>query len=211
MFKTKCTGYSSEDSEGTGSSSSNGTAPCLHKSPLGLTLKLCDFGASRSVAPLTSSSVHQGNICFCFFCKDFGVCSRSCFLSSPPLLALFICAPFFHLFLLNFVAAACLGHIPYEEIGTPGYLSPEHLQREPLSTAIDSWSSGVVFYQCISGYLPFRPATACFDGPPKMDGPLWSGASQRLMLLVQRLLNVDPYLRLTAQEAAEYPWLSCGE
>ena len=165
MFQTNHAVHIEDSSEdgnsSTSSSSSEGSSATknLHRSPLGLTLKLCDFGASRSVTPVTSSSVH-------------------------------------------------LGYIPYEEIGTPGYLSPEHLQREPLSTAIDSWSSGVVLYQCISGYFPFRPATACFDGPPKMNGPLWSNTSGHVKHMVQRFLNIDPFLRLTAKQASEFSWLS---
>ena len=39
--------------------------------------------------------------------------------------------------------------------GTPGYLSPEVLRKEPYSYAVDMWACGVVLYILLVGYPPF--------------------------------------------------------
>ncbi len=39
--------------------------------------------------------------------------------------------------------------------GTPGYLSPEVLRKEPYSYPVDIWACGVVLYILLVGYPPF--------------------------------------------------------
>ena len=39
--------------------------------------------------------------------------------------------------------------------GTPGYLSPEVLRKEPYSYAVDVWACGVILYILLAGYPPF--------------------------------------------------------
>lgn len=39
--------------------------------------------------------------------------------------------------------------------GTPGYLSPEVLRKEPYDKAVDMWACGVVLYILLVGYPPF--------------------------------------------------------
>tara|TARA_A100001015_G_C15020710_1_gene727847 strand:+ start:1462 stop:1821 length:360 start_codon:yes stop_codon:yes gene_type:complete len=88
----------------------------VFRSPLGLTLKICDFGASRRVSganDVSSSSFDSMDE------GGFGVASS----------------------------------IPFERIGTEGYLSPEQLRGETLTTAIDMWAMGVVLYKCVTGQL----------------------------------------------------------
>ena len=40
-------------------------------------------------------------------------------------------------------------------IGTPNYMSPEVVQRQPYSKPVDIWSCGVVLFVLLSGSLPF--------------------------------------------------------
>lgn len=44
--------------------------------------------------------------------------------------------------------------------GTFLYLAPELQRREPCTAQIDWWALGIVFYECMFGYVPFRASTA---------------------------------------------------
>ena len=40
-------------------------------------------------------------------------------------------------------------------IGTPHFMAPEVVKREPYSKAVDMWGTGVMMYILLSGTLPF--------------------------------------------------------
>ena len=59
-----------------------------------------------------------------------------------------------------------------EAPGTPAYMSPEQLDRRPLSHYTDIWSIGVTLYECLASQRPFRgssthqlAASICRDEP----------------------------------------------
>ncbi|MBK8305203.1 MAG: protein kinase [Chloracidobacterium sp.] len=45
---------------------------------------------------------------------------------------------------------------------TPAYASPEQLRNEPITTASDTYSLGVVLYELLSGKRPFELKTTSF-------------------------------------------------
>ncbi|HUJ87463.1 MAG TPA: serine/threonine-protein kinase [Burkholderiales bacterium] len=51
-------------------------------------------------------------------------------------------------------------HTQISGVGSPAYMSPEHLTDRPLSHQTDIYSLGAVMYQLLSGRLPFYAHTA---------------------------------------------------
>lgn len=102
----------------------------------------------------------------------------------------------------------------YGFAGTPGYLSPEVLKREPYGKAVDLWACGVILYILLVGYPPFwdedqkrlysQIKTARFDFP----SPEWDTVTQEAKNLIRKLLNPDPNTRITAEEALRSSWIS---
>ncbi|MFC0505913.1 serine/threonine-protein kinase [Micromonospora costi] len=45
-------------------------------------------------------------------------------------------------------------------VGTPAYLAPEQLEREPATPAADMYALGVLLYYCLTGQLPYQAGTA---------------------------------------------------
>lgn len=174
----------------------------LHRSPSGLVLKLCDFGASRfvhrassSVVDTLSASKKETSRAFCAMAKMTPPSSSSIL---PPLEL-----P------SQSTEPRAFGFIEFENIGTEGYLSPEHLRSEPLSRAIDSWAAGVILYKCVTGYLPYRPSAVCLrDEALSFSDQFWMDINEDCRLFVQRCLYKDPLLRLTAEQGLNDVFLS---
>lgn len=96
--------------------------------------------------------------------------------------------------------------------GTPEFMSPEQAagRRDEISTATDVWALGVLFYQMLTGRLPFQgeSSTATLrqivDNDPPAPGVLVRGLDRDLETLCLRCLEKDPVKRLaSAGELAE--------
>ncbi len=62
-----------------------------------------------------------------------------------------ICGWFFSLVLLHVTSNIIFKGFA----GTPGYLSPEVLKKEPYGKPVDIWACGVILYILLVGYPPF--------------------------------------------------------
>lgn len=102
--------------------------------------------------------------------------------------------------------------------GTPVYMAPDVFNKS-YATPADLWSLGMLLYYMLCGRLPFWPSVAacrackleevmaavCGAPIPMNYGP-WLHLSPDCLDLVTRLLQRNPILRLTAEEAMEHSW-----
>jgi calcium/calmodulin-dependent protein kinase (CaM kinase) II len=102
----------------------------------------------------------------------------------------------------------------YGFAGTPGYLSPEVLKREPYGKAVDLWACGVILYILLVGYPPFwdedqkRLYAQIKSAKYEFPSPEWDTVTAEAKALIRQLLNPDPTTRITAEEALKNAWIS---
>lgn len=65
-------------------------------------------------------------------------------------------------------------------VGTPYYMAPEVLKRQPYNAAVDMWATGAIFYELMAFRRPFE----CKGGVQKV--------SDRLLTLASKIENEDP-------------------
>lgn len=84
--------------------------------------------------------------------------------------------------------------------GTPEYLAPEILKKQPYSRAVDWWTLGAVLYEMLYGLPPFysRDTPVMYDAILNKPLKLKPSATQRARTLLQGLLQKDPRDRLGA-------------
>ncbi|XP_014244523.1 calcium/calmodulin-dependent protein kinase type II alpha chain isoform X16 [Cimex lectularius] len=97
--------------------------------------------------------------------------------------------------------------------GTPGYLSPEVLKKEPYGKPVDIWACGVILYILLVGYPPFwdedqhrlygQIKAGAYDYP----SPEWDTVTPDAKNLINQMLTVNPTKRITASEALKHPWI----
>lgn len=76
-------------------------------------------------------------------------------------------------------------------VGTPDYLSPEQLSGEPVDGRSDLYALGIVFYEVLTGKLPFRGKTQSETLAQRLtsDAPDVSSVGVRVPAGVQRVLR----------------------
>ncbi|KAI9005123.1 kinase-like domain-containing protein, partial [Hyaloraphidium curvatum] len=99
--------------------------------------------------------------------------------------------------------------------GTPAYMAPEMVDRTGHGVEVDVWACGVMLYGMLCGYLPFcSPRGSSLEtmllvkrGELKFDARDWAGVSDDAKDFISSLLERDPKVRPTAEEALRHPWL----
>lgn len=99
------------------------------------------------------------------------------------------------------------------QCGTPGYVAPEILEGIPYDQRADMWSVGVILYILLGGYPPFIENNQrdlfrkIRRGEYEFHEEYWGTVSHEAKDLISSLLQVDPAMRLTADQALDNPWI----
>lgn len=100
----------------------------------------------------------------------------------------------------------------HEIVGSSYYMAPEILKRN-YGPEVDIWSAGVILYILLCGVPPFWAesdegiARAIVKSVIDFERDPWPKVSDNAKDLVRRMLDPNPYTRLTAEEVLEHPWL----
>ncbi|XP_040921846.1 serine/threonine-protein kinase 17A [Toxotes jaculatrix] len=104
-----------------------------------------------------------------------------------------------------------------EIMGTPEYVAPEILNYEPISTATDMWSMGVLAYVMLTGISPFlgEDKQETFLNISQLNVSYTEEELQQLdqaaLSFIQMLLLKQPQDRATAEQCLKHPWLQSSE
>ncbi|XP_070777531.1 death-associated protein kinase 2 [Enoplosus armatus] len=97
--------------------------------------------------------------------------------------------------------------------GTPQYIAPEVINCEPLSTAADMWSIGVITYILLSGLSPFQGETDeetlrnIMAMNYEFDARCFSMTTSMAKDFILKLLVKNATDRMTAEECLLHPWI----
>ncbi|KAE8574669.1 hypothetical protein XENTR_v10003526 [Xenopus tropicalis] len=101
-----------------------------------------------------------------------------------------------------------------EILGTPEYVAPEVLSYEPISTATDMWSVGVLTYVMLTGVSPFLGDTKqeTFLNISQVNIQYsqedFQGISEPAIDFIKSLLVKNPRKRIRADQCLKHPWLN---
>ncbi|KAM3862033.1 serine/threonine-protein kinase 17B [Diretmus argenteus] len=100
-----------------------------------------------------------------------------------------------------------------EILGTPEYVAPEILNYEPITTASDLWSVGVIAYMLVTGESPFvgdnKQETYLNVSQVNVDysREAFSRVSELAVDFIRQLLVKVPEDRPSAADCMSHPWL----
>ncbi|XP_023251643.1 serine/threonine-protein kinase 17A [Seriola lalandi dorsalis] len=137
----------------------------------------------------------------------------------PQNILLTSCSPLGDIKIVDFgLSRMVCSHQELREImGTPEYVAPEILNYEPISTATDMWSIGVLTYVMLTGISPFlgEDKQETFLNISQLSVSYTEEELQQLdqaaLSFIQMLLRKQPQDRATAEQCLKHPWLQSSE
>jgi len=96
-----------------------------------------------------------------------------------------------------------------KRMGTRSYMAPEIKDSSRISTKVDIWALGLVFYKMCTTYLPDQICRDWWvkDQTVPFREDEWTNRSPELKDLISKMLRVEPTTRISAQEAMNHPYL----
>ncbi|KAJ2824127.1 hypothetical protein IWW50_003481 [Coemansia erecta] len=111
----------------------------------------------------------------------------------------------------DFGLATRVGHHdglePTTMCGTPSYISPEIMARQPYGLESDVWALGCLFVTLLTGTQPFRNVTRITDHAVRAI-QLPHDLSSEAHHLVRALLRIDPRQRIRCDELLAHPFFN---
>lgn len=96
--------------------------------------------------------------------------------------------------------------------GTPGYVAPEVILKQPYDQRCDYWSLAVTLFVMLSGTPPFfhEDNYELFEliksGNYGFDAPAWKNVSNEAKDFIAGLIKVNPEERMTVELIQAHPW-----
>ncbi|XP_070779507.1 myosin light chain kinase, smooth muscle isoform X2 [Enoplosus armatus] len=98
--------------------------------------------------------------------------------------------------------------------GTPEFVAPEVINYEPVHSATDMWSIGVICYILLSGESPFQgnsdteTLALVTAAQWEFDEESFDEITDEAKSFISSLLNKDTRRRMSCEEALAHPWIA---
>ena len=113
--------------------------------------------------------------------------------------------------LIDFGTAKIFLNLQHQLAGSPQFMAPEVIKGD-YNEKCDLWSCGIILYGLFKGSYPFtgKNIKELFEkiimGQFDIRGSPFDTVNNDAKDLIQKLLNVDPAKRISAQKALDHPW-----
>jgi len=101
--------------------------------------------------------------------------------------------------------------------GTPLYMAPEMISKQPYTYSVDVWSMGCICFILLGGTPPFyaqsmgQLLTKIKKADYSFDRKLWGHISDSAKDLIKAMLTLDVTQRITVKKALEHPWIKSSD
>jgi serine/threonine protein kinase len=97
--------------------------------------------------------------------------------------------------------------------GSPAYAAPEMVKGNPYTQTADIWSSGILLFAIVAGYLPFDDDNIqrLLQKIVYTEAKYPQFLTPQLVDLLQKMICKDPERRITLDGIKSHPWFSASE